>query len=59
MTTWTNLCPLSSWQRVYDAFTSIALGHDIGHTPLGHFGESVLNDISKRELGEYFAHNIL
>ena len=41
-----------------DLIEAIALGHDIGHTPLGHFGESVLNEISLRELGEYFAHNI-
>ena len=37
---------------------AIALGHDIGHTPLGHTGEAILNEISKRELNEYFAHNI-
>lgn len=41
-----------------DLIEAIALGHDIGHTPLGHVGESILNDISMRELGEYFAHNI-
>ncbi len=41
-----------------DLIEAIALGHDIGHTPLGHTGESLLNEISKRELNEYFAHNI-
>ena len=41
-----------------DLIEAIALGHDIGHTPLGHFGESILDKISQRELGEYFAHNI-
>lgn len=41
-----------------DLCEAIALGHDIGHTPLGHFGESLLNEISLRELNEYFAHNI-
>ena len=41
-----------------DLIEAIALGHDIGHTPLGHVGERILNDISKRELGEYFAHNV-
>ena len=41
-----------------DLIEAIALGHDIGHTPLGHFGESVLNEIAMEELGEYFAHNI-
>ena len=41
-----------------DLIEAIALGHDIGHTPLGHTGEAILNEISMRELGEYFAHNI-
>lgn len=41
-----------------DLIEAIALSHDIGHTPLGHTGEAILNDISKRELNEYFAHNI-
>ena len=41
-----------------DLIEAIALGHDIGHTPLGHLGESYLNEISLRELNEYFAHNI-
>ena len=41
-----------------DLIEAISLGHDIGHTPLGHEGEYILNEISKRELGEYFAHNI-
>lgn len=41
-----------------DLIEAIALGHDIGHTPIGHVGESILNDISKRELGEYFMHNV-
>lgn len=41
-----------------DLIEAIALGHDIGHTPLGHEGEALLNEISMRELGEYFSHNI-
>ncbi len=41
-----------------DLIEAIALGHDIGHTPLGHTGEAFLNKISLRELGEYFSHNI-
>lgn len=41
-----------------DLIEAIALGHDIGHTPLGHTGEKILNEISLRELKEYFAHNI-
>lgn len=41
-----------------DLIEAIALGHDVGHTPLGHTGEALLNEISKAELGENFAHNI-
>lgn len=41
-----------------DLIEAIALGHDIGHTPLGHAGEAMLNKISRRELGECFAHNV-
>lgn len=41
-----------------DLIEAIALGHDIGHTPLGHEGEYLLNEISLRELNEYFSHNI-
>ena len=41
-----------------DLIEAISLGHDIGHTPLGHMGESILNEISQKELGEYFSHNV-
>lgn len=41
-----------------DLIEAIALGHDIGHTPLGHAGEALLNEISLRELNENFMHNI-
>ena len=41
-----------------DLIEAAALGHDIGHTPLGHLGVSILNEISMRELGEYFRHNV-
>ena len=41
-----------------DLIEAIALGHDIGHTPLGHEGEYILDEISQRELNETFAHNI-
>lgn len=41
-----------------DLIEAIALGHDIGHTPIGHTGEKILNDISIRELGEMFNHNV-
>lgn len=41
-----------------DLIEAISLGHDIGHTPLGHQGEAILNKISLRELNEYFSHNV-
>ena len=41
-----------------DLIEAIALGHDIGHTPLGHAGEAMLNKISRAYTKEYFAHNI-
>lgn len=41
-----------------DLIEAAALGHDIGHAPLGHTGEALLNEISIRELGEYFNHNV-
>lgn len=36
-----------------DLTEAIALGHDLGHTPFGHCGESVLNSLMK----EGFQHN--
>ena len=41
-----------------DLIEAIALGHDIGHIPLGHVGEKILNKISIKELDEVFMHNI-
>lgn len=41
-----------------DLIEAIALGHDIGHTPIGHLGEKILNKISIKELDETFMHNI-
>lgn len=41
-----------------DLTEAIALGHDIGHTPIGHVGESLLNELSIRETGKMFNHNI-
>lgn len=37
-----------------DLVEAIALGHDLGHTPFGHCGEGVLNDLME----EGFHHNI-
>ena len=41
-----------------DLIEAISLGHDIGHTPIGHAGEKMLDNISRRELGMMFNHNI-
>lgn len=40
-----------------DLIEAIALGHDIGHTPFGHKGESLLNSICENEGIGYFCHN--
>lgn len=36
---------------------AIALGHDLGHSPFGHVGEKVLNEIQKN-IGKSFIHEI-
>ena len=41
-----------------DLIEAGALGHDLGHTPFGHFGESVLNEISLKHNEGYFMHNV-
>ncbi len=41
-----------------DLIEAIALGHDLGHTPFGHTGEYILNDISREKTGKFFAHNV-
>ena len=40
-----------------DLTEAIALGHDLGHTPFGHAGEFVLDDILKENYGRRFYHN--
>ena len=41
-----------------DLIEAAGLGHDLGHTPFGHVGESILNEIClKHDLG-FFSHNI-
>lgn len=40
-----------------DLIEAMALGHDIGHTPFGHKGESILNEICKDENIGAFCHN--
>jgi len=40
-----------------DLTEAIALGHDLGHTPFGHAGEYVLDDILKENYASRFLHN--
>lgn len=40
-----------------DLIEAIALGHDVGHSPFGHKGETYLNNLSQREKVGYFYHN--
>jgi len=35
---------------------AIAIAHDLGHSPFGHAGEKILNEISKKDIGETFWH---
>lgn len=35
---------------------AIAMGHDLGHAPFGHQGESVINELSQKYLKEKFWH---
>ena len=40
-----------------DLIEAIALGHDVGHSPFGHKGETYLNNLSQKEEVGYFYHN--
>lgn len=41
-----------------DLIEAIALGHDIGHPPFAHTGESYLNELSLANTGRIFSHNL-
>lgn len=41
-----------------DLIEAAALGHDLGHVPFGHVGESILNEISLSHGEGYFHHNM-
>ena len=41
-----------------DLIEAIALGHDLGHPPFAHTGETFLNEIYNRHTGRYFSHSI-
>lgn len=40
-----------------DLIEAIALGHDIGHTPFGHAGEEILDELLFSHIGRHFSHN--
>lgn len=40
-----------------DLIEAMSLGHDVGHTPFGHKGESLLNEICDKENIGCFYHN--
>lgn len=40
-----------------DLIEAISLGHDLGHVPYGHEGESFLNEIYHEKTDRYFSHN--
>ena len=40
-----------------DLAEAVALGHDLGHTPFGHAGESVIDDMLRRLGAGGFQHN--
>lgn len=41
-----------------DLIEAISLGHDLGHTPFGHAGERILDEICRDRAGRHFAHNV-
>jgi dGTPase len=41
-----------------DLIEAISLGHDIGHTPFGHDGETFLSELTKAHGLGFFSHNI-
>ena len=41
-----------------DLIEAMALGHDLGHVPFGHLGETYLNELSEKYNEGIFMHNV-
>ena len=41
-----------------DLIEAMALGHDLGHVPFGHLGETFLNELSQKHNEGIFMHNV-
>ena len=41
-----------------DLIEAMALGHDLGHVPFGHLGETFLNELSQKHNEGVFMHNV-
>lgn len=41
-----------------DLIEAISLGHDLGHTPFGHDGEHLLDELYREKTGRRFFHNV-
>jgi dGTPase len=41
-----------------DLIEAISLGHDVGHTPFGHNGETIISDFCKENNEGCFMHNV-
>jgi len=50
-------CTIAKYLGLNEELTkSISIGHDLGHAPFGHQGETIIQDLSKKYLGKNFWH---